>query len=434
MTITVLVVALSLGGNGSLLCDLTIELLSVALLTLLIATPGGPHFARSGKLLFCLITIIPLIQLIPLPLAMWRALPGHELAYQIYLRSGSVNDYHAISIEPQATRRWMLGLLPGGALFLSVLRASAQEARRLLIIATMIVLVSAIMGVIQFSTGALYPYATPHEGSSVGIFVNRNHHSDYLMAGMLMIAAVGRSLYRERSFSRGTAMLLTALIAMLGLCVVTTTSRMGNAIMPFALLASVAILLVRRRQWSWWWLGTPIMLAAVFLFLALASPVAMATVHRFISGPEDVRYGFWSDTLMAIRQFWPLGSGLGTFVPVYATVENLDAVGGAFVNHAHNDYLEIVMECGVAGIVLLIGYLVMMIALATRAFHTLDWPLRAGGLGIVLVLSIHSLVDYPLRTFALSALFGVANAIFAAPMDSKRALNAKRPMQDSEPV
>ena len=110
----------------------------------------------------------------------------------------------------------------------------------------------------------------------------------------------------------------------------------------------------------------------------------------------------------------PLGSGLGSFRSVYRLYESPDTVGTVYVIHAHNDYAEVALELGVAGIVLMLLFLAWW-ATAVRAV----WlggeggPFtRAASIASAAVL-VHSLVDFPLRTAAISACFAMCLALLA---------------------
>jgi hypothetical protein len=84
------------------------------------------------------------------------------------------------------------------------------------------------------------------------------------------------------------------------------------------------------------------------------------------------------------------GFGLRSFPTAYPAFARFDS--GHFVNHAHNDWLEIAAEAGIAGCLLLGGG--MLLFLAGR-------PAHPAALGVALV-SLHALVDYPFQRFGLA--------------------------------
>jgi O-antigen ligase len=98
-----------------------------------------------------------------------------------------------------------------------------------------------------------------------------------------------------------------------------------------------------------------------------------------------------------------------------------DLFAVTFANHAHNDLLELAMETGAPGLALL-GFFLFWLVSRLRAswtdrsrFAHPDTPLiDAAGLIVVLLL-IHELVDYPLRTSALACVFAFACALLIEP-------------------
>src|SRR3546814_16690937 len=77
------------------------------------------------------------------------------------------------------------------------------------------------------------------------------------------------------------------------------------------------------------------------------------TLARF-DDLKDVRPEIWADTWYAIGQHWPVGAGMGTFRPVFDAAERLEFVRPSYANRAHNDYLEYLLEAGVAGALLVV--------------------------------------------------------------------------------
>ena len=154
---------------------------------------------------------------------------------------------------------------------------------------------------------------------------------------------------------------------------------------------------------------------AALLLLVAAAVGVDALMSRFTDksgyGDSD-RWMMVTSTWRAALTFWPVGSGLGSFAAVYPGFQPAGLQG--FVNHAHNDYIQLLMECGLLAVVLA-GLAVALVArqaarLVRRARAVgLDAPalLQAScGLGLLAVL-LHSWVDFNLRipANALSAAF-----------------------------
>jgi O-antigen ligase len=125
-----------------------------------------------------------------------------------------------------------------------------------------------------------------------------------------------------------------------------------------------------------------------------------------------------------VRQYFPIGSGVGSFVDVFYAGEPRELLKPSYLNHAHNDWLEWLLETGLPGVLL---------ALAAIA----GWTLRSlrlvrmqrgngGGVGlalagavIILLLGLASIVDYPVRVPAVACLLALAAVWMAAPAAQK---------------
>ena len=64
---------------------------------------------------------------------------------------------------------------------------------------------------------------------------------------------------------------------------------------------------------------------------------------------EDLRFALNQTTFETAVKTLPFGTGLGSFVRVYATVEKKEDAFAGFANRAHNDAAELLLETGVLG-------------------------------------------------------------------------------------
>jgi O-antigen ligase len=128
------------------------------------------------------------------------------------------------------------------------------------------------------------------------------------------------------------------------------------------------------------------------------------------------RQTIWSDSIPAIGDHIAVGTGVGAFQRVYRQYEDHSAVDRTFVNHAHNDYIEIIMETGIPGILLIAAFFFWWGRRAVPIWRAgaLDRYAVAASIASGAVL-IHSLVDYPLRTSAISAIMAACLAKMARP-------------------
>jgi O-antigen ligase len=80
--------------------------------------------------------------------------------------------------------------------------------------------------------------------------------------------------------------------------------------------------------------------------------------ERFLTDAE-VRNTIASASLTAASQFWPWGSGLGSFEAVFPRFQPAISIG--YIEYAHNDYAQLLMELGAAGVVLMAAFAILLI-------------------------------------------------------------------------
>jgi hypothetical protein len=100
-----------------------------------------------------------------------------------------------------------------------------------------------------------------------------------------------------------------------------------------------------------------------------------------------------------------------------------DTIPNKYANHAHNDVLELWLDAGAIGLVL-VGMFVVWLALRSAEIwrrappegaNELDWTLVRASTIVIALLIAHSLVDYPLRTSAMMAVMAFACALLIEP-------------------
>jgi O-antigen ligase len=396
--------------------------------------PGPPEQQSSERMAFAILAgcfLVGLIQLIPLPPALWTALPGRAPFVADLAAAGISPGWAPISLKPQATVSALLALIPATALFFS-LRTLDQTGRRRLVLAVLgVAVASAVVGGLQVVGGSDSPlrfYAVTNPEPAVGFFANRNHLAALFVCVVpfatleALEAAAGRPVGRVRI----ALMLALILLAVAGVAM--TQSRAGALLLGVALLGGVAMawragLAPKREQGG----RGRLVLAGGVLLLALAAlsaPVFFAgTFDRFEGGfTGDLRLQAARVAAGAAWTYAPFGSGLGSFVPVYMMHETPTAMQNTYVNHAHDDWLELLVEAGLLAVAVMVAFLLWFARLALRAWRrhrTSQSP--AGGVGaraaslVIGLLLAHSLVDYPLRSAAMMCVFALACGLMLAP-------------------
>ena len=129
-----------------------------------------------------------------------------------------------------------------------------------------------------------------------------------------------------------------------------------------------------------------------------------------LQGVDDLRYTIWEETLVVATAYAPWGSGFGTFEQVYQAFEPLQTLSSNRINHAHNEYLQILVEGGLMGAILLLAAIAWFVRQTWVAWR--NGLLLGRAASIVLgVYVMHSMVDYPLRTVSHAAFAGVFVAL-----------------------
>jgi O-antigen ligase len=426
------------GAEGQPNNGIIFGLSAVLLFSLLAAHWTGlrplPAASIIPVLLLVAFLTIGALQLVPMQASNWRSLPGHQLAASALNLVGAGTAARPSSLDPEATRRSMAALLLPAAIMVAVLGASRREVYFYVVAIIAAALVSTIIGALQLGLG--YPrwltyYDGANAGAASGVFANVNHHAALLLAAIVCVgiavrmqSAAAAADRRRRNFH--PAWLLVPLFAVI---VFATGSRAALLLLVLAVPASAIIGFGRTSAKL-----LIVALLAVGLGIFLLSEIMPAgtdvAVGQSFAFSQDRRYAILPDVIYTLRQYWPAGSGLGTFAQVFAVNEDLDIAGYAFVNHAHNDVLELLLESGIAGLLLAIaavvavGARVLIVQLRDPSGRGERAPFLWGGFFILALLALHSLADYPLRTPAIAAVAGAALGLLFVPARQAR---RKRP-------
>lgn len=439
LTAGLLGLALVIGGAGVSfpLLQLALGTAAVLVAAYFVLTPSrlpsGP-LDRWATVLLALVLLLPLIQLIPLPPGIWHLLPGREVPKELGALLG-LSPWRPWTLDVEGTIRSWLVLIPPAVVFMGCLRLDSRERVKLLWVVPGFALLNAFLGIVQFATGGgATPYPSAHIGDPIGFFVNRNHSAAVMLAAMPVIAAIAVGHLGRRRSPTSRLPAAIACIAILAIVVIGTTSRTGLLLLPVALAVSLFILLRR---------DTPLRSALPGLLAVIALGVVLVTsrgfdriIDRFTSGPE-ARFAYWTDVQWALQQYGLAGTGIGTFVPVFQSAESLETVVPQVVNHAHNDYLEVLLGAGLTGALLFVVFLVLVVLAVGRDAkqqnnRSMDMLRLACATSIALLLA-YSAVDYPLRMPALAAAFLVFCALILPAASERTAAPSAHARKPSQP-
>lgn len=255
-------------------------------------------------------------------------------------------------------------------------------------------------------------------GAIYGPYVNHNHY-----AGLMEMLTPFPLVLAATRFTDGNRKLfVTAVAALMAGSIFLSGSRGGM----FAFLAQVAVLallILRARKGDWM---QPLVLGG-FLILVMGFLIWLGgnqLTHRLASIHTETQTELSGGTRITIdkdclRMFIHrpiLGWGLGTFATVYPGFRSFYST--FFVNQAHNDFLQLLVETGVIGFGIAIWFLVQLFRRASEKLK--DWTEHSTGaltaaalLGCIGIL-VHSFFDFNLQIPANAALFFALCGIAAA--------------------
>ena len=396
-----------------------------------------------------LIVLLALAHLVPLPPQLWQTLPGRELIAEIDRAVGLEGTWRPLTMTPEASRNALWSLVPPLACLVLALQLDRRELQQTLSLTIMLGLISAVLGMLQLlgdPRGPLYLYDFTNNGSAVGLYANRNHQA-LLLASLLPLLVLWARSGRGNSAghppraglmpSQLRGLLAAGAGAFLIPLILITGSRAGLMLGLVALLIAFGLILVdlRRRRHGRFalspaqqkvqrrtkWLMVLALVAGAVTLVGLSIDLQRdLAIERLLTRDvtEDARAKTLPTVLRITHDYLPLGSGLGSFEKVYQIHEDNALLGPTYMNHAHNDWLELVQTGGIPALGLLTAltawWLLHLRSLAfSRRATSSARGLAIAGSSFLMLAGLASIGDYPLRAPSLACLFMLALAWIA---------------------
>jgi O-antigen ligase len=429
-----LLLCLTLGGasaagiwGNALLQILALPIIAASAL----ATPSTPMPAPGRQLVALLLMAVAVVamQLVPLPPSIWTSIPGRPAIAEGFAAVGAELPWLTVSLAPYKTISSALWLLPAVAILLAILRLRAFKPGPIAWTIVGVTAVSVAIGAMQVAGGEMsrwYLYEITNRGASTGFFSNANHLATllvctfpFLTALYLHARAKGQSMQRNS----GLLVILAGAVGVVLVGVAVNRSLAGVGLSVPVLAASALMFLSRRgRAMPKWLLALVPLLAVASVAVTLTAPLGNNLIGEEARSSGDSRATSFARSLDAAGDYVPAGSGIGTFQEIYRSHEDPRTMQRAFMNHVHSDYIELWLEAGVPGAIVLLLFLFWW-AQRTWAIWRADERdhfALAGSIASAAILA-HSAVDYPLRTAAIAAVFALSVALMAEPRPAGRA-------------
>lgn len=323
--------------------------------------------------------------------------------------AGLADVPRTISAAPFLTEMTALHFL-ALALFLSLTLVYLDSARRLRQLVALVAIFGFIFAFFAILQSVLSPtkiYGILERASPFGSFVNRHNFAAFIE----MSLAVPLGLMLTGAIERDKKLLYITAIVLMGSSLLLSGSRGGL----IAMLAAVFLLIVLTTQGRG---AKMIALKAALSVLMLAAVIGGAvfvggetSFTRFAetASSNDIstdRAHIWSVTTNVIAANLPFGAGLGAFGQAYTPYDNFN--GLERVEQAHNDYLQVLSDAGIVGVLLGGMFLFLLFREARRNIRVTNAFRRGVAIGAaagIFAVLVHSLFDFVLHTTAVSIMF-----------------------------
>lgn len=418
-----------------------LQLLAVAIIAWALIERRDEPLPRAAHQLLALIALailLVLLQLLPLPTAVWTALPGRELVVDGFRLLGIQPGAMPISLSPYDSLTALLALFPPLGMLAATIGLRAYSTNWLAAALIAGAMAGVILGILQVSSpvpeaSPWYLYRFSNFGVATGFFANGNHMANLLLVTIPFIAALGGSLRKRskdvRTRSTGLAVVASGLVlAILGLAL--NQSLAGYGLGVPVILASLIILFGLPTAWGRSALVAIGLAGLAAIALLWTSPISSQVENLGAATSVTSRQQIAANSLELAGQYAPIGSGLGTFAKLYPLSEDATKVDRFYANHAHNDYLELALETGAPGILLMLLFLAWWAVAIWRMLRSpaSDQFAMAGAVSSAAIL-LHSIVDYPLRTAAISVVLAMSLALIIQSRRSARDDKDLRPVR-----
>jgi O-antigen ligase len=278
----------------------------------------------------------------------------------------------------------------------------------------------AVIGSLQEFTadGKLYWIRTPRDtGAMFGPYVNRSHYAGVieLLFPFALLGSLKLDLEIGKRLILGfAAVLMVATVFLSG-------SRGGALSIVFQVIFLCVLLLMRSRRPALAISLSLVLLCAAAFGTWLGSDRLLGRIGELKNGSQIGRLQMAEDGLRMFKQHPLVGWGLGTFPVVYPKYRTFAT--DLYVNEAHNDFVQMMVEVGIfgflAGIALLLIVFRNGIVQIERGNFT-SWRTLAVAASMISVvgIAVHSLFDFNLQIPANALIFYVLCGVAGTSLDA----------------
>lgn len=364
---------------------------------------------------------LPLIGLIVIGLLQLLPLAGD---------AGIAGATRSLSIDPYTTRLMLIRLLVYLVFLAGCMTYISTESRfrRVVLVVVIFAAVMAFVAIMQrlANPGGIYGLRETPQAVPFGPFVNQHHFAAFMemTIGLTLGLIFGGVEGREKK-----ALLAFAAILM-AIAIVWTGSRGGLIGFMSVIILVVAANLFLGSGAKASASGQSKLVVAVggatLVLLALGAVVYLGGADQLLRGvginnpSGDITTGrahFWPIALKVFLQHPIIGAGLDAFSMAYPLHDTWN--GTMRVEQAHNDYLQILADGGLAGFACVAAFIFLLFRKAFTVISGSDGYRRAAAIGALagcFGVMVHSFFDFPLRTPSNAFFFLLLAAVATMPV------------------
>jgi O-antigen ligase len=325
-----------------------------------------------------------------------------------------------ISLEPFWTQMFAVHFLALFFIFAALLTFlnSASRLRKIVLLITIFGFAFAFFAILQsvLSPTKIYGIYEVEYAKPFGSFVNRHNFAAFIE----MAVAVPLGLLFTGAIARDKRLIYLTAIGLMGISLILSGSR-GGFVSLLAMVVFILILTNKTRGSGQ--VALKIGLAVLLIVVVIGGSILIggeSSLTRFAETAvsNDIstnRTHIWNVTLQVIKNNLPFGAGIGAFAAAYTPYDTMNGIER--VEQAHNDYLQILADAGIVGLVLAGFFIFWLFRTGLRNIKTENIFRRGVAIGALagcFAILVHSLFDFVLHTTAITVLFLTSAALVVA--------------------
>jgi O-antigen ligase len=331
-----------------------------------------------------------------------------------------------LSIEPNWTKLTAFHILALSFIFSAFLIFvdSAKRLKKIVLIVTVFGFIYSFFAILQMvlSPTKIYGIYEAAFAAPFGSFVNRHNYAAF----MEMTIALPLGLIFCGAIPKDKRLLYFTAIGIMGISLILSGSR-GGLVALVAEVIFIAMLTTNMAK-----RGNLVMrlgLTGLLFVVIIAGSIYIGgggetSLTRFAESAtsKDIttyRTHIWAVSVEAIKENPIVGSGLGSFGAAYAKHDT--ANGMERVEQAHNDYLQVLTDAGIVGLIIGIFFLFQLFKTGRKSIKTQNLYRRGVAVGAVagiFAVLVHSIFDFVLHTTAISIMFLILVTLVVKSGDS----------------